>query len=86
MMGNELSVCFKESEEFGLWLQLAMALPLLPTNRIEEAWSQLKIYPVDVPHGYKGKFKVTKYFTQLNSLFTASCEPNFCIVEVQSLH
>ena len=70
MMSNELAICFKESESFGVWLQLVMALPLLPTNRIEEGWSALKIYPVDVPHGYKGKFKVIR----ISLVFTASCE------------
>ena len=67
MMIYELSVCFKECEEFGLWFQLTMALPLLPTNRIEEAWSQLKIYPVNVPQDYIGKFKVISYFFVVHS-------------------
>ena len=47
-----LKVCFVENDEFAVWIQLVMAIPLLPQDRIVEAWSQLKIYPIqNVPAG-----------------------------------
>ena len=57
-------ICYREKEDFALWLQLTMAMPLLPQNRIEEAWAQLKIFPVDVGHGYKGKFRQLKTYIE----------------------
>ena len=48
-----LKACFVENEEFTMWVQLVMAMPLLPQDRIVEAWNQLKIYPVsNMPRGY----------------------------------
>ena len=64
MMHFGLIICYREKEDFALWLQLTMAMPLLPQNRIEEAWAQLKIFPVDVGHGYKGKFRQLKTYIE----------------------
>ena len=64
MMHFGLAICYKENGDFALWLQLTMALPLLPQDRIPEAWAQLKIYPVDVGYGYKGKFKKLKAYVE----------------------
>ena len=58
---------FRENQAFTLWLELCMALPLLPEHDIEEAWNELKTMPVaDVPAQPFRKFKsyITKTWIQ----------------------
>ena len=58
-----LKACFVECEEFTVWVQLVMALPLLPQDRIVEAWSQLKIYPIpNMPNGTLGPWRKLKSY------------------------
>ena len=60
-----LKVCFVENEEFTIWIQLVMAIPLLPQDRIVEAWSQLKIYPVaNMPNGTLGPWRKLKSYIE----------------------
>ena len=54
---------FRENHAFTLWLELCMAIPLLPEHDIEEAWNELKTMPVpDVPK--KLFLKLKKYITK----------------------
>ena len=58
-----LKACFVENEEFTMWVQLVMAMPLLPQDRIVEAWNQLKIYPVsNMPRGTMGPWRKLKSY------------------------
>ena len=46
-----------------MWVQLVMAMPLLPQDRIVEAWNQLKIYPVsNMPRGTMGLWRKLKSY------------------------
>ena len=58
---------FRENQAFTLWLELCMALPLLPEHDIEEAWNELKTMPLpDMPIQAFSKFKayITKTWIQ----------------------
>ena len=53
-----LRECFVRNIEFQLWSQLVMAVPLLPQDRIVDAWNDLKVYPIaEVPAIPLQKFK-----------------------------
>ena len=53
-----LRECFVRNIEFQLWSQLVMAVPLLPHDKIVDAWTDLKVYPIaEVPAIPLQKFK-----------------------------